>query len=174
MVFDMKNVLFSLISLGLLLTGCKEEPKISSIDPVNWQKRSVAREPLDSAVKGTTYLPIYSQIYSESEHRIHDLAATVSMRNTSRTDTIYVRNAEYYNTAGNLIRSYFDQMIFIAPMETVEIVIDQVDREGGSGANFMFDWIAKTESNEPFFEAVMISTLSTQGISFTSRGIRVH
>ena len=168
----MKQV-FSLMTLSVVLLACNQEAELSSIDPVNWEKRRVQEIVLDSAIQGTTYLPVYSHVYSESESKIHNLAVTVSMRNTSRTDTIYLSNAQYYNTAGEMIRSYFDHLIYVAPMETVEIVIDQVDEEGGSGANFMFDWTTAPDTNEPFFEAVMISTLSTQGLSFTSTGIRV-
>jgi hypothetical protein len=45
-------------------------------------------------------------------------------------------NAKYYNTQGTLLRSYFEHPIYLAPLETVEIVIDEGDREGGTGANF--------------------------------------
>ena len=58
-------------------------------------------------------------------------------------------------------------------METVEIVIDQDDNEGGTGANFIFDWKIKPDTNEPLFEAVMISTYGQQGLSFTTTGIRL-
>ena len=57
-------------------------------------------------------------------------------------------------------------------METVEIVIDENDKEGGTGANFHFDWRIKPLSNEPLFEAVMISSFG-QGLSFTTQGKRI-
>ena len=81
-------------------------------------------------------------------------------------------NAEYYNTQGELLRSYFDHPIYLVPLETVEIVIDEGDREGGTGANFLFDWRIKQGSNEPLFEAIMISTSGQQGLSFTTNGIQ--
>lgn len=55
-------------------------------------------------------------------------------------------------------------------METVEIVIDESDKEGGTGANFLFKWSISPNSSEPFFESVMLSTSGQQGISFTTRG----
>ena len=158
----------------LMIASCQERGQISSIDPVNWQKRTIHTLPLNAMTGGTTYLPIFSQIYSETEKRIHDLTATVSIRNTNRADSVYIRSAAYYNTERAMIRSYFDQTIFVRPMETFEIVIDQVDKAGGTGANFLFDWTIKKDSNEPFFEAVMISTYSAQGISFTTQGVRVN
>ena len=92
----------------------------------------------------------------------------------SKEDSIYIHHAEYYNTHGELIRSYFEEPIYLSPLETVEIVIDEKDKEGGTGANFIFDWASTSEENEPFFEAVMISTAGQQGLSFTTEGKRIN
>jgi hypothetical protein len=129
---------------------------------------------LDSLIEGTTYLSVYSQIYSITEHRSLDLTVTVSMRNVNQSDTIYLDHAKYYNTSGKLIRTYFDKTVFIAPLETIEIVIDKKDRAGGSGANFLFDWKVGAGVHAPFFEAVMISTDGSKGISFVTDGQRVE
>ena len=163
-----------LLSFFLVLMGACEQKELSSIDPVNWELRMVGHELTDSLIEGKTYLSIYSEIYSETEHRTHDLTATVSLRNPNDTDTIYIDKAEYFNTQGVSTRNYFSNTIFIAPMETVEIVIDQQDKSGGSGANFIFDWRTQPGSHEPFFEAVMISTYSSQGLSFTTEGKRLR
>ena len=53
-------------------------------------------------------------------------------------------------------------------------MIDEIDREGGTGANFIFEWAIKRKSNEPIFESVMISTSGQQGLSFTTQGIRIN
>ncbi|MEQ9188844.1 MAG: DUF3124 domain-containing protein [Cryomorphaceae bacterium] len=164
----------SILMLALLLQGCAEEAAPSSTHTNKWSKRTVKQLGMDSLVHGSTYLSIYSEIYSQTEHRTHDLTATVSMRNTHRADTLYIQKAEFFDTKGNLIRTYFDQPIYIAPLETVEIVIDQTDQTGGTGANFLFDWSILPSSNEPLFEGVMISTSGQQGISFTTHGIRIH
>lgn len=167
----MKHII-PLLIIGLLLNSC-DKKETSSINPENWKKRTVNYTLSDSLESGTTYLSVYSQIYSMTEHRTHNLTATISMRNTNRSDTIFIQKAEYYNTKGELIRTYFDKPIFITPLETVEIVIDQTDQEGGSGANFIFEWKIKQNSNEPFFESVMISTSGQQGISFTTQGKKI-
>ena len=162
--------------LSLLITqllGCNQPETLSSIDPVNWQARTVRSPLTDSLTDGTTYLSVYSQIYSQTEQRTHDLMVTVSMRNTNVRDTIFVEKAEYYDTTGKLIRTYFNKTIFVAPLETVEIVIDGIDRAGGTGANFLFHWKISSNTQEPLFEAVMISTLGQQGLSFTTQGKRV-
>jgi len=168
----MKNF-FKLLFLSLFILSCNEKLEISSINPVNWEKRAIKSELPESMLKGTTYLSVYSQIYSQTEHRTFNLTATVSMRNMNEQDTIYISKAQYYDTKGQSIRTYFTKTIFIAPMETVEIIIDERDQEGGTGANFIFDWATKPNSNSPFFEAVMISTSGQQGISFTTHGQKI-
>ena len=169
----MKNAVIVLVAV-LLIQSCSEKAEISSVNPVNWEKRTVELEWNDSLTHGRTYLSVYSQIYSQTEQRTHDLTATISIRNTSTEDTIYINKAEYFGTEGNSIRTYFDKTIFISPLETVEIIIDQQDREGGTGANFIFDWAVAKNANEPLFEGVMISTYGQQGLSFTTRGKRIR
>ena len=85
-------------------------------------------------------------------------------------DTVYLQSAKYFDTQGTLIRTYFSNLIFVAPMETLEIVIDENDLEGGTGGNFIFEWRKGVATNPPYFEAVMISTSGQQGISFTTVG----
>ncbi|MEC3964767.1 DUF3124 domain-containing protein [Flagellimonas halotolerans] len=160
----------------LLIFSCTEKNKkeVSSIDSVNWSNRTAHISERDSLMKGISYLSVYSEIYSETEHRTHALTSTISMRNTNLRDTIYIHKAEYFDTEGNPIRTYFDEPIYIKPMETVEIVIDEKDKSGGTGANFLFNWSIKPTSHEPYFEGVMISTSGQQGLSFTTEGRRVE
>lgn len=166
--------LINLLIISAFLFSCSGKKEVSSINPENWANRAINLDFRDSLVIGTTYLSVYSQIYGMTEHRTFDLTATVSMRNANRSDSIFIRKSEYFNTKGDLIRTYINKPIYIGPMETVEIVIDEVDKEGGTGANFIFEWAVKPKSNEPLFESVMISTSGQQGLSFTTQGIRIN
>ncbi len=168
----LKNSIF-ILALTSVLFSCEKQKEISSYDPVNWSERTTNISPADSLEKGTSYLSVYSEIYSQTEHRTHNLTSTVSMRNVDNKDTLFVENAEYFNTHGEPIRIYFEDPIYIAPLETVEIVVDENDMEGGTGANFIFNWAKKRSAPEPLFEAVMISTSGQQGLSFTSKGVRI-
>ena len=168
------KILLKMLLIALLIQSCQDKAETSSINEVNWEKRFIEPRFKDSLTKGTTYLSVYSQIYSQTESRTHDLTATVSLRNTNAKDTIYIGKAEYFDTHGNSIRTYFKKTIFIPPMATAEIIIDEHDREGGTGANFIFEWMIKPDSNEPFFEAVMISTSGQQGLSFKTEGKRLN
>lgn len=161
-----------IVVMFFILTACENKNEISSIDTVNWEKKRVQLVQPDSLIYGSSYLSIYSEIYERNEQITFDLTSTVSMKNISSTDSIYILRTDYYNTTGLLIRTYFDFPILLKPMETIEIVVDHDDKEGGSGANFIFDWATKNASIEPVFEAVMISTANQQGISFTTHGIK--
>ena len=167
------KTLFKILLFAIILQSCQEKVEMSSISSVNWEKRSIEPLEKDSLTKGSTYLSVYSQIYSQTDQTTHDLTATVSMHNTNKTDTIYINKAEYFDTDGKSIRTYFDKTIFVAPMATVQIIIDEHDREGGTGANFIFEWMIEPGSNDPLFEAVMISTSGQQGLSFTTQGKRL-
>jgi len=168
----MKAKFFSLTVLFLIFS-CNEQKEISSVNPENWSKRTANLEAKDSLEYGKSYLSIYSQIYSMSEHTTYNLTAMISLRNTSDSDTIYLLKARYYDTHGKSIRTYFDQPIYLAPLETADIIIDEVDTSGGTGSNFIFEWKIPKNCSEPLFEGVMNSTMGKQGLSFTTQAKRI-
>lgn len=91
----------------------------------------------------------------------------------SDLDTIYLLRAEYYDTHGKSVRNYFDSPIFLTPMETTEIIIDQSVISGGTGSNFILEWKIPKNCPEPLFEGIMISTMGQQGLSFTTQAKRI-
>ncbi|WP_430811982.1 MULTISPECIES: DUF3124 domain-containing protein [unclassified Carboxylicivirga] len=165
---------YFLLLLALIVNACtgKETDKYP-IQQADWESKQTSLDSFDHCTKGQTYLPLYSHIYHIHEHRTFDLTITVSMRNVSPSDTVYILHADYYNTLGENIRQYIDKPIYIKPLETIEIVIEEQDIDGGSGANFVFDWAAADTKNPPLFEAVMISTHGQQGLSFITRGVQI-
>ena len=169
----MKQLIYIFIAVFAFM-ACDNPKEISSFNPVKWKKRMVDISQKDSLEVGKTYLSIYSQIYSLTEHKTHNLTAMVSLRNTSPTDTIYLLKADYFDTKGHLVRTYFDNAIYLSPLETVEIVIEEIDVEGGTGSNFIFDWKIPKSASEPLFEGIMNSTTGQQGISFLTEGKRIE
>jgi hypothetical protein len=165
--------IFSVLLIIIFLWSCAEEEIISSINEENWKKRAANSINLDSLVSGETYLSVYSDIYNNTEKEKILLGVTVSIKNPNRADTIFVRSAEYFDTSGQSLRKYINFPVFVAPMETIEIIINRLDREGGSGANFIFEWQKPQTAHEPFFESVMISANGNQGLSFTAQGYRI-
>ncbi|WKK67593.1 DUF3124 domain-containing protein [Lutimonas zeaxanthinifaciens] len=168
------GLLSQLILFILLIfsSSCRFDENKDQIESLNWTDRQINYKLPDSMQTGTSYLSVYSQIYNQTEHKVYDLTATVSIRNTDRNDTIYLDGAEYFDTKGHSIRKYFNKTVYVAPMETVEIVIEERDEDGGTGANFIFDWRIKPGSSEPLFEGVMITSFG-QGLSFTTHGKKI-
>ena len=171
--FIQKLVIISLFfCFAIQLYSCQSEQQKKTVKKLSQIQRDIEHSLSDSLLQGASYLSVYSQIYNQTEHKTYNLTATVSIRNVNRRDTVYIDNAEYFNTEGKSIRKYFERTVYVAPMETIEIVIDEMDQEGGTGANFHFDWRMEPLSNEPLFEAVMISSYG-QGLSFTTQGKRI-
>ena len=167
------NRIFVIFFVTLIITSCQEVKEYNLPNDTNWEARKIEIEHFDDLVQGQTYLPVYSHIYHRFDNRTFNLTVTVSIRNLSISDSIYILNADYFNTEGVRIRQYLQNPMFLKPLETVEIIIEEEDEEGGSGANFIFNWASKNEKNPPLFEAVMISTYGQQGISFSTRGVQI-
>jgi len=170
----LKPIFFTVITLFIIVTACVEEEKSAPIETENWSLRTTEAIALDSLESGKTYLSIYSQIYSQNKGRTSNLTAMVSLRNTSRTDTIYIASAEYYDTDGHLVENYIDQTVYLRPFETVEIIIDEEDITGGTGSNFLFEWYTPEDSPEPLFEGIFSSNNFQLGLSFTTQGVRIE
>lgn len=169
----MKTIYVFLILLFVFFS-CNDKRELSSINPENWEKRRAVIKTSDSLDYGKSYLSVYSEIFSLSEHTTHNLTSMVSLRNISETDTIYILRAEYYDTHGKSVRTYFNYPIYLAPLETTEIIIDEIDVSGGTGSNFIFEWKTPRNCPEPLFEGVMSSTMGQQGLSFTTHAKRIN
>lgn len=133
---------------------------------------STSPETLEIATGQTIYVPAYSHVYygDGKDGKEYLLAITLSIRNTSLTDSISVASVRYYDSKGKLVKEYSKNSLQIPPMATAEFFVEEQDKSGGSGANFIVEWTAQKDVTEPVVEAVMISTAFQQGISFISSG----
>ncbi|MFH1153249.1 MAG: DUF3124 domain-containing protein [Pseudomonadota bacterium] len=118
----------------------------------------------------TLYVPAYSHIYAGSRETPFLLTVTLSIRNIDPENPITVAAVDYYETQGKFLRKYLDKPVVLKPLESIQYIVPEKDRAGGSGANFMVVWNSGRPVNPPIVETVMIGTQSQQGISFTSRG----
>lgn len=162
-----------LFALGMIGCNSGKERTEGPLSKIDWSNKEVNLDQRDSLITGKSYLSVYSQIYSYTEHTSIDLTATVSMRNINAARKLYLLKADYFDTKGNRIHSYIEKPIEISELETLEIVIAEFDRQGGTGANFIFEWAIEPQSAPPIFEAVMISTYGQQGLSFTTQGHQI-
>ncbi|MDA0834293.1 MAG: DUF3124 domain-containing protein [Planctomycetota bacterium] len=117
----------------------------------------------------TVYVPAYSHVYHENG-RPHLLTVTLSVRNTSLDRDIVISSVRYFDTKGKEVKSHLKKPMRLGPLSTTEFLIGRSDTSGGSGANFIVEWIANQPVTEPIIETVMIDTSGQQGISFARSG----
>jgi len=170
----MKKLSIFLVLPLLVLVSCGLPESNDHKDPNIWKERMVDNIGSMNLETGRTFLSIYTQIYIRDDQDQYDLTATVSIHNPNQLDSVYIDRAVFFNTEGVAIRTYFTYPIFIRPMETLQIVIPVLDNEGGTGANFIFDWEKKASLYDPIFEAIMVSSQGNHGISFVTEGKRLH
>jgi hypothetical protein len=118
----------------------------------------------------SVYVPIYSHIYHGDRDKPFDLTVTLSIRNTDPKKEIVIISADYFDSEGKLLKHYVEKPRNLKNLGTIRYIIRKNDKSGGSGAKFIVRWKSKELVNAPLIEAIMISTQSTQGISFISRG----
>ena len=118
----------------------------------------------------TVYVPVYSHIYSGNKNLPFYLTTTLSIRNTDFHHPITVTAVDYYGSEGNLIKKYIEKPVPLKGMASTRYIVQEADKTGGSGANFVVKWTSGIAVSAPLIESVMISTKSSQGVSFTSRG----
>ncbi len=166
----------AILLLSILIFSCdKKNPNRLTEKVVESQTLNlVDRGIIDSSLSiRKTYIPIYSDIYQKSRSDRTLLTATLSIRNTSEKDSLFLKRVDYFNTKGSLVRSYLTDNIYLNPLETIDYVIEEQDTLGGSGANFMVEWYGK-EHLTPVIQAVMIGGLASRVFSFTTEGSLVN
>ena len=120
----------------------------------------------------SVYVPAYSHIYSQGGSP-YQLETTLSIRNVNLESPIYVSSVKYFDTSGKLASTFVDRLIKLEPLQTIEFLVERRDSSGGSGANFLVDWMAKPDVDHPLIETVMVGVSGTQGISFGRVGVEV-
>ena len=118
------------------------------------------------------YVPVYSHVYYQGGSP-YSLETTLSIRNTDPVQAIFVKSVEYFDTSGKLVKTYLDEAIRLTPLQSIEFLVERRDSSGGSGANFLVQWLGERQVSKPLVEAVMVGTAGTQGISFGRSGIEI-
>ncbi len=145
----------------------------SSYEPPNlddFQAGNISLEKLP--IRQLVYVPSYSHIYYHGGSPLL-LETTLSIRNIDLDQPVYLNSIEYYNTQGKLVKKYLEQKIKLAPLQTIEFLVEDRNSSGGSGANFLVEWMSESEVDKPLIETVMIGTSGSQAISFSRSGVDV-
>ena len=152
-----------------LLCACAAPP-LSQSPPTSPDAETIVVQDLDITTGQTIYVPAYSEIYHASGGRTLDLAVTLSIHNTDLEHPIVLTSVRYYASNGGLLTEYLDSPQRLGPMASTDFFVDADEQSGGVGTNFLVDWVAEQAVYEPVVEALMLSTTSAQGISFSSPG----
>lgn len=162
--------LYSGAALLLLFLGCNTTNEQEVVEEMPITDSEETQEDNGALYGETIYVPIYSSIFYHTAKRTLELAATLSVHNTDLDDPIRLTKVDYYNLKGERIRKYLKQPVVLRPLQTINYVIEERDKSGGTGANFIVEWRGAHGVNSPIVEAIMIGAGSGQGISFTSIG----
>lgn len=166
--------LLLLTLLLLLMNACLEQnPNENQEGEDILEEKAFYLDEVNPDFRDTVYVPVYSDIYSGSRHMKYNLTSTLSIRNTSLRDSIYLEAIDYYDNDGALVRSYIEGVLLLTPMQSVQYVVDESDDQGGTGANFIVCWGANRDQIKPVMQGVMISTKGQQGISFLTEGVSI-
>tara|TARA_R110002111_G_scaffold191869_1_gene258128 strand:- start:19238 stop:19873 length:636 start_codon:yes stop_codon:yes gene_type:complete len=141
-----------------------------SPDLKNYSAGNMALDKLP--IRQFVYVPSYSHIYYHGGAPFL-LETTLSIRNIDLDQSVYLKSIEYYDTEGKRVKSFLDQTIKLAPLQTIEFLIREQDSSGGSGANFLVEWLAESEIDRPLLESVMVGTSGSRGISFVGTGVEI-
>jgi hypothetical protein len=167
-------VVFAIFGVGLFLGSRYTAPGARVEGSASERLRPVSSSPATdgTGAGGTVYVPVYSSIYLglNIKKTMVDLTATVSVRNVSDKHALVLDAVRYYDSAGKPVRDYIDHPSELAPLATVEFVIQRADATGGPGANFLVKWKGAAGMDVPLVEAVMVGQSGNAGISFTSAG----
>ena len=129
---------------------------------------------VDSPSKGqTVYVPVYSHVYSNGGQP-YLVETTLSVRNVDPRKPIVLSAVRYFDTKGKLVKSYLQQPLQLAPLESTEFLVEQRNISGGSGANFLVEWSGDALENEPMIEAVMIGFNGSNSISLIRAGTPIN
>lgn len=160
--------LLGCIVMAVLIAACgsDQDETRRAIQPLD----RVTANDLQVVTGQTVFVPAYSEIFHGRGGQTTDLTVTLAIHNTDANQPIIIQRVEYYNTEGELVRNYVDELLSLKPLGTTGFVIADDDDSGGFGANFIVEWIAEAPVTEPVIEGVMINTSDQQGLSLITTG----
>ncbi|MBF0135081.1 MAG: DUF3124 domain-containing protein [Magnetococcus sp. DMHC-1] len=125
------------------------------------------------------YAPVYSHVLHGNLGRDGKpeemlLSSMLSVRNTDPSYGMTIIKVDYYDTHGQIIRRYITKPVTIPAMGSTDFFVENRDRSGGTGANFVVEWEAAQPINQPIVESVQVYFWGTQAQAFVSRGQPIH
>jgi hypothetical protein len=124
-------------------------------------------------VKGQmVYIPSYANVISGPPiYMVVPLRANLVIHNTDPDQPITITRIDEYNTEGQKVSNYLTAPVILNPMGAMRVVVKESKKEAeGLGANFIIQWQAEKQVNEPIIECLIIGSLGAQGFSFATQG----
>lgn len=166
----MKRLIPILATLLLMISCTHQPPKKGD---VHFQLEDLkSKHVLSPRYMETLYVPIYANVYHAENAQLFPLTTTLSLRNMSMVDSVFVYAIDYYSTKGEVIRRYIKdkQMLALGPLESYDLVTDKKVTVKGTGDNYIVKWGRLKGDATLLVEAVMVSTSGQQGLSFVTEG----
>ena len=102
-----------LLVVSTIVLSCIEQHPNQTENGKDELKSLEMKEPVNKGeieYNDTIYVPIYSDIYFDETNQKDLLSATLSIRNTSYSDTLYISKIDYFNTEGSLVKKYLEML----------------------------------------------------------------
>lgn len=164
--------LFIIFLLSFSFVSCKnQEPVKENNSPAMSFNPETLKVPDTGGKKlrgQVLYMPVYSNIPYSTKYQF-DLSAFLAIHNTDLKNKIKIIKVDFFNTDGKLIKCFISSPQQISPLATIIFTIPQSD-QSGTGANFLVEWVADEQVNEPLIESIMKDLSGNKGLSFLSTG----
>ena len=170
----MKIVYLMILLSAFLMAGCEYHADNNITETIKQAVHFRAAQEAEGEIgkRHTVYVPAYSHVYTSKDQR-EVMGITLSIRNTDFTNSLWVEKILYYNTEGDLVETFLSSPHVLAPMSSIDMVVDLTDMRGGSGANFIVEWGSKKELTDPVIHAVMVQVSGTRAFAFAVDGVVV-
>jgi len=122
----------------------------------------------------TVYVPVYSMVYTGDRAIPVNLASTLSIRNTDPKKSIRIFSADYYSSAGQLVKRMLSKALVLGPLSSTNIFIKEKDTRGGFGTSFLVRWGGDAGVATPIIQCLNIGAYSGLGISFVTPGQEIY
>ncbi|MEW4490273.1 DUF3124 domain-containing protein [Thalassoglobus sp. JC818] len=169
--------------LILLLLGLFLDARIANLDhqqefrlPSSYTPPDAEQYPVTDDFDGMdsqwVYVPSYSHVYYEGGSPFL-LETTLSIRNIDPNRPIAIETVDYFNTDGKHLKTFLKKTIELKPLQTVEFLVERRHSSGGSGANFLVEWVGTSSVDPPLIEAIMVGTAGANAISLSRSGVSI-
>jgi len=149
---------YTKLSLGIIFWGCI------------FATMSHAESGIKLWKSQTVYVPIYTHIFLGENKRVSlNMSSNLVIRNTDSANSIQITEVIYYNSEGELLKSYLNSPKNLNPMASTYYLIEIADDRGGWGANFIIKWNSANKVTQPLFEAIH-SGMQHGAYIFSTRG----